>query len=72
MTQVITRKLRVNFTAEQKLDYVKLMLNEGCTNKQIIEILGTGSITAAKWKQQYLAELNSQIPTTSKEMTPEQ
>lgn len=29
MTQVKTRKPRVNFTVEQKLDYVKLMINEG-------------------------------------------
>jgi hypothetical protein len=27
------------FTVEQKLDYVKLMVNEGYANKQIIEIL---------------------------------
>ena len=42
MTQVKTRKKRVMFTVEQKLDYVKLMVNEGCTNKQIIEISGAG------------------------------
>ena len=35
MTQVKTRKQRVMFTVEQKLDYVKLMINEGYTNKQI-------------------------------------
>ena len=29
MTQVKTRKQRVMFTVEQKLDYVKLMVNEG-------------------------------------------
>ena len=28
MTQVKTRKQRVMFTVEQKLDYVKLMINE--------------------------------------------
>ena len=32
MTQVKTRKQRVMFTVEQKLDYVKLMVNEGYTN----------------------------------------
>ena len=40
MTQVKTRKQRVMFTVEQKLDYVKLMINEGCTNRQIIDISG--------------------------------
>jgi hypothetical protein len=34
MTQVKTRKQRVMFTVEQKLDYVKLMVNEGCTNSR--------------------------------------
>ena len=28
MTQVKTRKQRMMFTVEQKLDYVKLMINE--------------------------------------------
>ena len=42
MTQVKTRKQSVMFTVEQRLDYVKLMINEGYTNKQIIEISGAG------------------------------
>jgi hypothetical protein len=37
MTQQKTRKQRVMFSVEQKLDYVKLMINEGYTNRQIIE-----------------------------------
>jgi len=72
MTQVKTRKKRVMFSVEQKLDYVKLMVNEGYTNKQIIEISGAGPTAVARWKKQYLAELNSQTPTTGKAMTPEQ
>jgi hypothetical protein len=51
MTQVKTRKKRVMFTVEQKLDYVKLMVNEGCTNKQIIEISGAGPAAVAQWKK---------------------
>jgi len=42
MTQQKTRKQRVMFSVEQKLDYVKLMINEGYTNRQIIEISGAG------------------------------
>ena len=72
MTQVKTRKQCVMFTVEQKLDYVKLMVNEGYTNKQIIEISGAGPTAIARWKNQYLAELNGQTPTTGKAMTPEQ
>ena len=57
---------------EQKLDYDKLMVNEGYTNKQIIEIPGKGPTAVARWKEQYLAELNGQTPTTGKAMTTEQ
>ena len=39
------------FTAEQNLDYVKLMVNEEYTNKQSIEISGAGP------KKQYLVSL---------------
>jgi len=42
MIQVKTRKQRVMFSVEQKLDYVKFMVNEGYTNKQIIDISGAG------------------------------
>jgi len=63
MTQVKTRKQRVMFSVEQKLDYVKLMVNEGYTNKQIIDISGAGPTAVARWKKQYLAELDGQTPT---------
>ncbi|MBT3446900.1 MAG: tyrosine-type recombinase/integrase [Candidatus Thioglobus sp.] len=72
MTQVKTRKQRVMFTVEQKLDYVKLMVNEGYTNKQIIDISGAGPTAVARWKKQYLAELDGQTPQSGKAMTPEQ
>ena len=58
MTQVKTRKQRVMFTVEQKLDYVKLMINEGYTNKQIIDISGAGPTAVARWKKQHPAEIN--------------
>ena len=68
MTQVKTRKSRVNFTVEQKLDCVKLMVNEGYTNKQIIEISGAGPTVVARWKKQYLAGLNGQPPRNGEAM----
>lgn len=58
MTQQKTRKQRVMFSVGQKLDYVKLMINEGYTNRQIIEISGADPTSVARWKKQYLAELN--------------
>jgi transposase len=48
------------------------MINEGYTSRQIIEISGAGSTAVAKWKKQYLAEINGQTPTNGKAMTPEQ
>jgi len=60
MTQSKTRKPRVNCAVEQKLDYVKPMVNEDYTNKQIIERSGAGPTAIARWKKQYQAELNGQ------------
>ena len=56
MTQQKTRKQRVTFSVEQKLDYVNLMINKGYTNRQIIEISGAGPTAVARWKKQYLSE----------------
>ena len=39
MTQVKTRKQRVMFTVEQKLDYVKLMVNEGIPTDKLLTYL---------------------------------
>jgi len=46
----MTRKARVTFTAEQKLEYAKLMVNEGYTNKQIQDIFGAGPTAVSRWK----------------------
>ena len=72
MTQQKNQEVTRMFSVEQKLDYVKLMINEGYTNRQIIEISGAGPTAVARWKKQYLAELNGQTPTSGKAMTPEQ
>jgi transposase len=72
MTQQKNQEVTRMFSVEQKLDYVKLMINKGYTNRQIIEISGAGPTAVARWKKQYLAELNGQTPTSGKAMTPEQ
>ena len=46
----MTRKARVTFTAEQKLEYAKLMVNESYTNKQIQDISGAGPTAVSRWK----------------------
>lgn len=71
MTTVIRKKQRLNFTPEQKLDYVKLMLEEGYTNKQIVDISGACSSAVTRWKRQYLDELNGKTPQ-AKAMTEDQ
>ncbi|MBE0471835.1 MAG: transposase [Methyloprofundus sp.] len=68
----MNRKERTTFTAEQKLDYAKLMINEGYTNKQIRDISGAGETAVSRWKRQYLEEMNGQTPQDKKALTPEQ
>ncbi len=68
----MTRKARVTFTVEQKLEYAKLMVNEGYTNKQVRDISGAGETAVSRWKRQYLAEVDGQTPQGKKALTPEQ
>ncbi len=58
----MSRKARITFTAEQKLEYAKLMIDEGYSNKQIRDISGAGDTAVSRWKKQYLEELNGQTP----------
>ena len=44
-------KQRLSFTVEQKLDYSKLMVNEGYSTKQIMEISGVGQTAILRWKK---------------------
>lgn len=71
MTAKIQKKKRLSFTPEQKLDYVKLMLDEGYTTQQIVDISGACSSVITRWKRQYLEEINGQTPT-AKALTEEQ
>jgi len=66
------RKQRLSFTVEQKLDYAKLMVNEGYTNQQIVEISGAGSTAISRWKKQYLDELAGNTPEGKKALTSDQ
>lgn len=66
------RKQRLSFTVEQKLDYSKLMVNEGYSTKQIMEISGAGQTAILRWKKQYLDELNGITPEGKKALTDEQ
>ncbi len=72
MTEITTRRPKTTFTTEQRLDYAKLMVNEGYTNKQILEISGAGDSAVRRWKKQYLDELNGNTPQDKQALSPEQ
>jgi len=58
MTNKSTRKARVSFAPEQKLDYAKLMIEDNYSIQQVMGISGAGSTAVGRWKKQYLSELN--------------
>jgi len=72
MTKAMTRKQKVLFTTEQKLEYAKLMVVESYSTKKIMEISGAGSSAVARWRKQYLEELQGQTPEGKKAFTPDQ
>ena len=72
MTEMKTRKQRVNFTPEQKLEYAKLLVNEGYSNKQVMEISGAGATAVSRWKKQYSKELKGITPQGKKALTADQ
>jgi transposase-like protein len=68
----MTRKSKVTLSAQQKLEYAKLMVEEGYTNKQIEEMSGAGKSAVSRWKQQYLSELDGKSLGNVQALTPEQ
>jgi len=72
MTSTNTRKPKIIFTTEQRLEYAKLMVDEDYSNKQVMEISGAGASAVTRWKKQYLEELNGKTPEGKQALTPEQ
>ena len=68
----MTRKVKVNISPSQKLEYAKLMVEEGYTNKQIQNISGACASAIARWKRQYEAELTGFTPEKSDALTLDQ
>jgi transposase len=68
----MTRKERITFTIEQRLEYAKLMVEDGYSNKQVMEISGAGDTAVSRWKRQYSAELAGKTPDGKKALTFEQ
>ena len=65
------RKERANFTPDQKLEYAKLMTEEGYTSKQIMEISGAGQTAVSRWKKQYLSEQIGKIDNCKTALDPQ-
>lgn len=68
----MTRKVKVNISPSQKLEYTKLMVEENYTYKQIQDISGACSSAVARWKRQYKAELSGHTPEKSNAITLDQ
>ena len=66
------RKERVNLSREQKLEYAKMMVDDGYSNKQIMEISGAGATAVRRWKLQYIEEMSGITPQGKKALTPDQ
>jgi len=49
MTSTNTRKFKIIFTVEQRLEYAKLMVDEGYSNKQVMEISGVGASAVTRF-----------------------
>jgi len=72
MSEIKLRKYRVTPTPEQKLEYAKLVVDEGYSIKQVMEISGAGMTAVRRWKKQYIAELSGETPQGKKAFTPDQ
>lgn len=66
------RKIKINISPAQKLEYAKLMVDENYTNKQIQNISGACSSAISRWKRQYKSEKEGYTPDKSYALTHEQ
>ena len=68
----MTRKEKLTFTTQQKLDYAKLMINENYSTQQIMDISGASKSAVSRWKQQYIQEIDGITPEGKSALTPDQ
>ena len=55
------RKIRKEFTPDQRLEYAKLMVGDKYTNQQVMDLSGAGATVVSRWKSQYLAEQRGEV-----------
>ena len=68
----MTRKTKIIFSTEQKLEYAKLMIDEGYSNQQIMDISGASKSAVSSWRSQYKKEIQGITPAGIAALTPEQ
>jgi transposase len=68
----MTRKQKITISPQQKLEYVKLMVEENYTYKQIQDMSGACSSAVARWKKQYKLELSGHTPSGIAALTSDQ
>jgi transposase len=71
MTDIKKMKTRIIVTKEQKLEFSKLMTDEGYSVLQIMEISGACESAVSRWKRQYVNELKGNTPNDKVAITPE-
>lgn len=54
MTDTNKMKNRIKVTKEQKLEFAKLMVDDGYSVSQIMEISGACESAVSRWKRQYI------------------
>ena len=71
MTDIKKMKIRITVTKEQKLEFAKLMVDDGYSVLQIMEISGACESAVLRWKHQYINELKGNAPNNKVVLTPE-
>ncbi len=71
MTDIKKMKTRITITKEQKLEFAKLMIDDGYSILQIMEISGACESAVSRWKRQYVNELNGKTPSNKVAITPD-
>ncbi len=71
MTDIKKMKTRITITKEPKLEFAKLMIDDGYSILQIMEISGACESAVSRWKRQYVNELNGKTPSNKVAITPD-
>ena len=68
----MSKRVRKTFSKHQKLEYAKMMVEDGFTNQEIKNISGASDSAVTRWKSLYVLEKKGITPQNQKAITPEQ